>query len=229
MDPGQAHLPLQFGHGPRVGGRIAQVVAGGEQVAGVDAHPQVVRKAAAAEQPAQLGQPAAQGRAHAGGGLEQHLQVRVRGLRLFDGRIQVAGHRLQPGLDARAQVAARVEDHPGDAQLAAAAEFVRQGVDGFACRSRVRGCQVDEVRAVRGHRHPSRGLPFLPEQADILRTRRADPPLALVGGEDLQRLTAHREDAVKGAVQAAGDGLVGAEQGARPGRVALHIRHSRSR
>ena len=216
MDPGQADLALQLVHGPLVGGRIAQVVAGGKDMAGVDAHAQVVRMPTPAEQPAQLGKATAQGGAHAGGGFEQHLEARGRHPGLFQGLIQVAGHRLQPGLDAGAQVAARVEDHKTKAQLQAATEFVRKGSNGFRRRDRVRGRQVDEVRPVRRHRHLAAGLPLLGKQADFLSRRRLDPPLALVGGEDLQRLAAHRQDAVKGAVQAAGDGLVGAEQRHQP-------------
>ena len=132
------------------GGAI-EAVAGGESVTGVDAEADTV---AVIAEPADLGELLETEAEHgslAGGVLEQQARGAAAARAEHPG--QRCRHRLDPRLDAAAQVGAGMDDQLSYAEGLALAQLDRQGRAGTLQGLGIGRRQVDEVGAV-GHRAP---------------------------------------------------------------------------
>src|SRR5438874_10774886 len=161
----------------------ADVVAGDEQVAGVQAHAHPLGAPHAPDDPRQVLERSPERVAPAGRVLEGHAHA---GARRADQRlVHRPRHRVEAGLPPRAHVRAGVHDQTAETQRLGALQLVRERVDGLPPgRGHGRG-QVDEVAAVREGVPDPRAAARGAERAGGGRVEGRRRPLALVLEEDL--------------------------------------------
>ena len=202
LQPIEADQPLELPEGGRVAAGRADVVAGGEQMAGVEADADPAVAVGLRDDRCELLERGPERRALPGGLLEQNhrLAAAPRAQQLEERR---GDEREAIGLVARG-IASRVQDDAEQAERFGAIDLVAHRLDRHPAQRRQRGGEVDQVAAVRhdgvdaGRRH------LRPELADLVGRQRAAAPLARVLGEDLQRLAAVRHGALHGPRQPAG-------------------------
>src|SRR6266850_3240646 len=161
----------------------ADVVAGDEQVAGVQAHPHPLGAPHAPDDPRQVLERSPERVAPAGRVLEGHAHAGTR--RARQRLVHRPRHRVEAGLPPRAHVRAGVYDQTAEPQRFRALQLVRERVDGLPPgRGHGRG-QVDEIAAVREGVPDPRAAARGAERAGGGGVERRRRPLALVLEEDL--------------------------------------------
>ncbi|MEJ2357420.1 MAG: hypothetical protein P8Y13_04970 [Deinococcales bacterium] len=148
--PGQIDGPVERRQRGLVPVLVAEVVAGDEGVAGVEADTQVPGVVHAPQDLPELVEVRAQRAALPCRVLEQDARFEVGSG--GEDLIQRARHTLDAGLHPFAHVGARVEHEAGHAQAVAAFELISQRREGLLAHLGVGAREVDQVARVRDHR-----------------------------------------------------------------------------
>ena len=190
------------------GGR-ADIVAGGEQMAGVQTHADAPRALQPGQQRAQLAERAADGAAAAGGVLQRHAHaIAPRPAQHLAARPR---HAVESGLDAGAQMRAGMDRHAGQPQRLGALELVGEEAHRPLPRDRIGAGEVDQVAGVGEDGGNAGGPPRRAKGPNLVVAQRRRGPLPLVLDEDLHGETAERRASLERQVQSARDRHVGAE------------------
>ena len=188
----------------------ADVVAGGEQVAGVEADAEPLAAAGDLDQPRELLERAPQRAARAGGVLQVQLAVAGLRQRLGDRGAGTVERRVDGA--AALQRRARVQHDGVRAQRGAGAQRAGQRRERLGAEVRVLGGRVEQVDGVDQQRVDVRVAHRRAEVRDLLAGVLARLPLARVLVEDLDRARGPLDAALDGLRRAAGGGDVGTDQ-----------------
>jgi hypothetical protein len=197
----KADGPLAFRHRALPALAPPDVVAGGEQVARVEADPDALGTPHARHQRTELGQSAADDVPGAGRVLERDLHP-------VQGRGDARDARVEPV----AHVRARVDHDRGEPERLGAIELVGERVDRLPPLRRPGRGEVHEVARVREHRPHPGAPPGRPERADVVGRERTRRPLPVALEEDLDRVASERVATVQRERETARDRHVSAEQ-----------------
>ena len=214
---------VELGERPFVAFPGADVVAGGERVLGVEAHPEPVALLHAVDDVADVLEAVAQVGALPGGDLQRdaHLEARAAPV---DG-VQGTGDCTQAHSFARPGVGSRMGDEAGNVQSLAALHLVHEGGHGLLPQLPVWRAEVQQVGVVGHHRVDPAGLLGVLEGADVVLAQGLCGPLPRGFGKDLDGLATHAVARVKRIVHPARDGHVGAQEGAVRGFLLACERH----
>src|ERR1043165_5684496 len=185
----------------------ADVVAGGEDVAGVDADADALLFVDEVYDPAELLERAAEAGALPRGGLEERDDLVPRQARMHV--VERARDLVGAGGDARAEVRAGMEDDGVDAEALGAVELVGHRLERVAVDLRVRRGEVDEVRRVGEDRLD---VAQLREERDVVVGHCLALPLTRVLGEERDGGGVDQRGTLEDGVQAALRGDVRADE-----------------
>src|SRR5207253_4719013 len=208
-DPSPADGRLALGHGAPVARRGPDVVAGREQMAGIQADAEPLGPSRALDERGQLAERAADRVAGAGGVLERDLDAIARGAR--ERLVERGGDPSEPGLEPGAHVRARMEDDAREAERLRALELVGERGHRLGPQGRIRISQVDEVARMGEDVSDRCRTTGCGERPRFIRREGLGRPLSLVFQEDLDRAAAELAPALEGQMQPTRDGYVSAD------------------
>ena len=145
-----ADVTLQFIHGALVVVARAQLIAGGEDMTGVEADADAARVVHAGAHLSQFFERTADARSLSRGCFEQRDDAMIGNGRVHC--IERSRDLIDGGVRARAHVRAGMQHDSVDAQSLGAIELVDHGRDRFPVNLRICRGQVDEIRGVREQR-----------------------------------------------------------------------------
>lgn len=186
----------------------AEIVAGGEDVAGVEADAKAVGRFDSVDDAGEVFEGVAEGVAGAGGGFEQDFSS---GGDFFEDTVQGGADLVDALDDAPAAVGAGVEYKKVDVKKVATAVFVEKGGEAFSIDGSV-GCGgIDQIAAV-GDNGIKTGLAAdLLECVDLGWDQWGMVPLSLISDEELNTLAAQFLSRQQGVMESARNGKVGAK------------------
>ena len=205
----EADLALESSHGFGIGRARAQIVAGGEHVARVQADAQALRTPHLGQDGGDLLESVADRRPLAGHGLDG--DARPAGRQPHVDLVDGPGHPAHPEVVALSHVSARVHHEPFHPQPPAALQLLDDRADRPRVQRVVGRAQIDQVGVVRHDRVDARPRPRRPEALHLGVSQGAGGPLIVALVEDLDGRAADGRAPLDGEIQTAGDRHVGPE------------------
>ena len=226
FQPAQADQAVELRERVVEGGLRMERVAGGEHVAGVEAHADPLPPGGlgvdAVEDRGDLRERRAQARPLAGRGLDEDAGREP--ARAVERRGDAVGRAGEGAIERLLARRARMGDDPADAELLGPLQLRHQAGDRFVAERLVGGGGIDEIGIVGHDAGQARVADGRAEGGGRGGIDRRHAPLVDIAGEDLQALAARLHGPLDGLGESAGDRLVGAHR--RSARLTARLSHA---